>query len=272
MIKITQKELFSHFYNDLGIIPGDYLFVFSSLRGLGKMEKSEEGVLEVLESIVSEGGLFFPTFTYSWNDKKIFSPESNYAPLMGKISEKTIGRPEYVRTLHPNFSVNLKIKDAGLRKKLIKINNDTFGKGSIFHNIYDEIPETKILLLGGVFPDSLFRCTFVHTAQQIENAWYRYTKKILNPNNSHEYVTQFSRYYNREEYMVNNSENSKHSSYNFPIKESFDEYGEILRKFDVIKIEPIGYCESKLVTVKDTINLYRQGLNEDENFGLIRNA
>ena len=272
MISVTQKELWSHFYNDLGIIPSDYLFVFSSLRGLGKMEKGVEGIIEVLESVVEEGGLFFPTFTYSWNENKIFLPESNHAPLMGKISEKSIGRPEYVRTLHPNFSVNFKIKNDELSKKLMKINNDTYGKGSIFHNIYDQIPETKILLLGGVFPDSLFRCTFVHTAQQIENAWYRYLKRISSPSCNEDYVTQYSRFLTKKEYIDNGEINSKGINYSFPIKETFIEFNEMLKSSDSIYISPLGYSETRLVSVKDAINIYRDGLKNNKDFGIQINA
>jgi aminoglycoside N3'-acetyltransferase len=267
MIETTQHSLSNHLIQDVGLLPTDSVFVFSSLRGFGKMEYGANGVLDVLEDILDKGCLFFPTFSYSWCDGVDFDPHLTTAPLMGEIAENTISRKGYSRTNHPNFSVNVRCRTPKISIDL-KTGLDAFGEGSIFQILYKQYPSTKILLLGGVFPDSLYRSTFIHTAQQLEGAWYRYLKKIPSPNNAEIHATQLVRYLSQEEYVRHRGKMAKNISMQFPIVEDFTSYGESLLKRNLINLIPFGYSKTRLVTVEDTIDVFREGLREEMNFGL----
>lgn len=267
MIETTQRSLFNHLRQDVGIQSTDSVFVFSSLRGFGKMENEAQGVVEVLEDVLSSGSLIFPTFTYSWCNGMDYDPQLTRAPLMGEIAENSLGRPGYSRTNHPNFSVNIRCKSAEISIDT-ETGLDAFGEGSIFQTLYEIHPKTKILLLGGVFPDCLYRSTFVHTAQQIEDAWYRYLKKIPAPGNSEIYATQLVRYLNEEEYRKSRKEIQMNLRLKFPITEDFTRYGQTLYRKNLINLMPFGYSKTRVVTVGDTIDVFREGLSEDMNFGL----
>lgn len=267
MIKISKSELQNHFVKDLNIRFDDVVFLFSGIKGLGIIENGSQTVLQVLEDILVAGTLIIPTFSYSWTNHEDFNSLITPAPLMGNIANLSIGRAGYHRTSHPNFSVNI-FTNTNEREVISNLKTtDAFGVGSIFHNIYVNLPETKIVLLGGVFNDCIYRSTFIHTAQQLEGAWYRYLKEFKDPDGKLPGTTQYVRYRSQEEYVQINGELPK-KPHTFPILENFNEYGRDLKNANLIKIVKFGYSQTRLVTVTDTIETFRLGLKKNPDYGL----
>lgn len=267
MIKTSKMDLRNHLISDLGIKHNDSVFLFSGMKGIGLFEGGPEGVLEVFEDTLTNGIFFIPTFSYSWSDRKKFDPLVSPAPLMGVIASSSIGRDGYKRTSNPNFSVSFLTQGADNDSQIIPTTNDVFGKGSIFYNIYMCKPHTKVLLLGGVFNDCEYRSTFIHTAQQLENAWYRYLKTFNDPTGKSSSITQFVRYFSKEEYKEVNGANPI-IDINFPITENFEMFSQDLEKLSLIRKAKFRYSNSRIVTVKDTIEVFRKGLKKNMNYGL----
>jgi aminoglycoside N3'-acetyltransferase len=268
MIKTSKTSLKNHLENELQIKSSDTVFLFSGLRGLGEMEQGPSGVVEVFENLLLDGCLILPTFSYSWCDDKEFYREETACPLMGSISQITLGRKGYTRTNHPNFSVNVYSEDEIKKQELLEVGLDSFGANSIFHKLYINEPQTKIILLGGIFPDTPYRSTFIHTAQQIENAWYRYLKKIYSPSDQRMFATQFVKYRSFSEYASINKGQKSHPNSNFPIQESFDEFSYDLISRNLLRIVPFGYSTTRVVTVQSTIEVFCSGLKRNPNYGL----
>lgn len=265
VIKLSRLDLQNHFVSDLGIRSDDVVFLFSGLRGLGLVENGAAGVLEVLEEFLEDGGLVIPTFTYSWLNNQEYHPLKTSAPLMGSIANESIGRTGYQRTSHPNFSVNIFTRSSARMEGLKPTSNDAFGPGSVFHNIYTNYPETKIILFGGVFNDCIYRSTFVHTAQQLQNSWHRYLKPTKDPEGELPQATQYVRYFSLKEYL-NVNIGALNRNLTFPIVENFEEYGRDLVSKKMIKIIKIGYSESRMVTARDSIDTFRLGLKKNQNY------
>jgi|694.fasta_scaffold37736_4 aminoglycoside N3'-acetyltransferase len=265
VINLSKKDLQNHFFSDLGIKSDDVVFLFSGLRGLGFVEKGPLGVLEVLEEYLEDGGLVIPTFTYSWLNNQEYDPLKTLAPLMGSIATESIGRAGYQRTSHPNFSVNIFTRSSERMEGLKPTNNDAFGPGSVFHNIYMNYPETRIILFGGVFNDCIYRSTFVHTAQQLQNSWHRFLKPTKDPEGKLPEVTQYVRYLSLTEYL-NVNRKAPNRNFAFPLVENFEEYGRDLQSKKMIKITKIGYSESRMVTAKDSIDTFRMGLKKSQDY------
>jgi aminoglycoside N3'-acetyltransferase len=267
VIKLSKKDLQTHFFIDLGIRSDDVVFFFSGLRGLGFVENGPLGVLEVLEEYLVDGGLVIPTFTYSWLNNQIYDPLKTSAPLMGSIAIESIGREGYQRTTHPNFSVNIFTRSKARMEALKPTTNDAFGLGSVFHNIYINYPEAKIILFGGIFNDCIYRSTFIHTAQQLQNSWYRFLKQTKDPEGKLPDATQYVRYLSSTEYL-NVNRKAPNRNFAFPLLENFEEYGRDLLSRKMIKRVKIGYSESRMVTARDTIDTFRIGLKGNQDYCL----
>lgn len=272
MIKVTKEELTKHLVEDCGLLSTDVVFLFSGMRGLGQMEKGPLGVLEVFESIVKEGALILPTFTYSWSKGENFSSLTSLNPDMGSIANLSIGRFGYIRTEHPNYSVNIYSRHPDIIKKIRPQGLDSFGSGSVFYNLYKEKPKTKILLLGGVFPDCAYRSTFIHTAQQLESAWYRYLQEVHDPQDNKQKLTQYVRFKSMDEFQrfghpykygggIKNS---------FPIVEDFNTYATDLAHEHLLKSIKLGYNSTRVVQVGASLDLFRLKIRQDPNYGLQR--
>jgi aminoglycoside N3'-acetyltransferase len=271
MIKTSKEQLKSHLKYDLGIQSDDLVFLFSGMRDFGVFENGPGGVLEVFQDLLNEGTIVLPTFTYSWSNQKTFDVRLSSAPLMGLVANKSISCEGFLRSSHPNFSVNIFSKNYETLNNIMPTSNDSFGPGSIFHNIYLHHPEAKILLLGGVFPDCTYRSTFIHTAQQIEGAWYRYFKTFSDPNGSSTEVTQFVRFLDANEYEYF-KKSKPPTNYRFPIMEDFKQYSKDLADSGILITRRFGYGHSRLVTVGASIDLFREGLLLDESYGLPNHA
>jgi aminoglycoside N3'-acetyltransferase len=271
MIKTSKDELRSHLKFDLDIQADDLIFLFSGMRDFGIFENGPTGVLEVFQDLLCEGTLVIPTFTYSWSNQEAFDLKFTPAPLMGLVANQSLSCEGFLRTHHPNFSVNIYSKDDEAIKKIMPTNNDSFGPGSIFHNIYLHFPNAKILLLGGAFPDCSYRSTFIHTAQQIEGVWHRYLKTFNDPKGGDAEVTQYVRFLDANEFQ-NIKKLRPPSNFIFPIMEDFKQYSKDLSDSGILRTRGFGYGNSRLVNVGPSIDLFREGLLQNESYGLLNHA
>lgn len=271
MISTSKNQLKSHLKSDLDIQADDLIFLFSGMRDFGIFENGPSGVLEVFQDLLCEGTLVIPTFTYSWSNQEAFDLKVTPAPLMGLVANQSLSCEGFLRSSHPNFSVNIFSKNDETLKKIMPTSNDSFGFGSIFHNIYLHYPKAKILLLGGVFPDCFYRSTFIHTAQQIEGVWYRYLKKFKDPIGGDAEVTQYVRYLDANEYEYVKKSRPP-SNYSFPIIEDFKQYSRDLLDSGILTVRSFGYGHSRLVNAGSSIDLFREGLLRNESYGLLNDA
>jgi aminoglycoside N3'-acetyltransferase len=271
MIKTFKIEFRNHLISDLGIKPSDVVFVFSGLRDFGIFEKGPAGILEVLQDVLEDGVLIFPTFSYSWANGEAFDPQAINAPLMGTIANLSIGLDGFERTAHPNFSVNILSKKSEVKRSIMPTSRDAFGDGSVFSNLYLGYPNAKILLIGGVFPDCGYRSTFIHTAQQISQVWYRYLKIFRDPQSESEDATQLVRYLSRSEFESINGSSPKIKQ-EFPINENFTQYSQDLSDLGLLTRRKFGYGYSRMVSVGESIDCFRAGLKRYSSYGLHYNA
>lgn len=271
MINTSKDQLRSHLKFDLDIQADDLIFLFSGMRDFGVFENGPTGILEVFQDLLREGTLVIPTFTYSWSNQEIFDLKVTPAPLMGLVANQSLTCEGFLRSSHPNFSVNIYSKDDETLKKIMPTSNDSFGSGSIFHNIYLHFPNAKILLLGGVFPDCSYRSTFIHTAQQIEGVWHRYLKKFNDPKGVDADVTQYVRFIDANEYEYVKKLRPP-SDCSFPIMEDFKQYSKDLLDAGILRTRGFGYGQSRLVNVGPSIDLFREGLLQNKSYGLLNHA
>jgi len=271
MIDTSKIELRNHLKFDLRINSSDVVFVFSGLRDFGKFENGPAGILEVLQDVLEDGVLMVPTFSYSWANGEAFDPFALNAPLMGAVANSSIGLDGFQRTNHPNFSVNILTKNSEDLNSIMPTSRDAFGGGSVFSNLYLRYPNSKILLLGGVFPDCVYRSTFIHTAQQIGQAWYRYIKTFKDPSLQSPDATQLVRYLSNAEFeSVNGS--LPGVNHEFPIIENYNQYSLDLIEMGLLTRRKFGYGHSRMVSVGDSIECFRTGLKRQLNYGLIHHA
>jgi aminoglycoside N3'-acetyltransferase len=267
MINAKKADLQQHLESEVGIKSEDSVFLFSDLRGLGNIEDGALGVLQVFENVLNNGNLILPTFSYSWNQKKDYGISLKNAPLMGSIAQESISRKGYMRTNHPNFSVNIYSQQKNFIENVFPKSRDSFGEGSALHNIYKNYPNCKIILLGGAFSDSIYRNTFIHTAQQISKVWYRYVKNIYNPGNIGDFVTQLVRFRDKEEFEKH-ARTKLPNNLEFPIKEVYDDLGQKLLRTNKLKMVDFSYSQTKVATVFDTINSFIEEYENNVNFGV----
>jgi len=271
MINTSKFELWNHLKYDLRIQKSDILFVFSGLRDFGIFEKGPAGILEVLQDVLDDGVLIVPTFSYSWANRQAFDRSASNAPLMGAVANLTIGREGFQRTDHPNFSVNVLTKHSDVLNSIMPTSRDAFGDGSVFLNLYLRYPNSKILLLGGVFPDSAYRSTFIHTAQQIEKVWYRYIKTFQDPLLESNDATQLVRYLSATEFKSINGFLPE-SGLEFPLIENYNQYSQELTKLGLLTRSKFGYGYSRMVSVGESIDCFRAGVKRNSSYGLLKYA
>ncbi len=254
MIETTHNDIKVHLTNDLGIKSDDVIFLFSGIWGLGKLQNNNlEIILKAFEEVLHKGVLIIPTFSYSWNQNKVWKINDINCHEMGSFSEYTINKQNFVRTDHPNFSVNI-LKNqynSDLVKFFSEIDNNTFGDKSIFGKLYNYSKQKRafVLLFGGAFDDVPYRSTFIHYAQQKANVLHRFLKKIYSPDNK-KYVLQYSRYLHSSEVK----KKSVKEIFNFPIEEDFTLYGEQLLKNNLLIIKEFKFYPSRMVDIKRSVD------------------
>lgn len=239
----------AHFKDDLGLTPDDSVFLHSGVRGLGLLKGGIETLHAAFANTISNGILMLPTFSYSWCNGEAYDPLTTDCRQMGVFGRDVWKRDDYVRSTNPNFSVAATSFSGDKRdiEDLYKVDNTCFGEASVFGNIYRRSLKspTYLILLGGAHDDCVFRCTFIHYAEEKVGVAYRYKKKIFNPENINDYVIQFVRYLDEEEYIE--QEGRRAPSFCVQITSDYTKLGEDLIKENIIAIKPFGYSKTRMV-------------------------
>jgi aminoglycoside N3'-acetyltransferase len=268
MFKATEENLADHFINDLGIQPEDLIFMFSGISGLGRLENGLDTIELAIERAIPKGTLIVPTFSYSWSEGKQFDKHTK-CPEMGSFSNYTLDLDSYKRTNNPNFSVSIRANKHNKKmvKHFLEVGDDCFGHNSIFEKVvnYSQTNRAWILLLGGAFNDVKYRSTFIHYAQQKITVPHRYVKSFDCPNNSGRCVTQLVRCFSEDEY-VQKGGSMERNPFNFPIEEDYTAYGDDLASAGLIIKKDFGYCSSRMVSVKESVDFYIKKIKSNPNY------
>lgn len=254
MITTTYRDIKSHLVNDLCIKSDDVIFLFSGIWGLGKIKDNNLAIIiDAFNDVLTSGVLIIPTFSYSWNNGKEWNIKEINCPEMGSLSEYTINYNNFLRSNHPNFSVNIlkNSNNINLVNNFLDIDNNTFGKNSIFGKVYNYSKNKRafVFLFGGAFDDVLYRSTFIHFAQQKIGVKHRFLKKIYDPHGN-KFVFQYSRYFDEAEVL----DKTILRQYNLPIEEDFKLYGEDLLKYNKLVVKKFKFYPSRIVNVYDSVN------------------
>jgi aminoglycoside 3-N-acetyltransferase len=165
------KDDFTRALVDLGVRPGDELFVHSDIAVFGKLRLSDRNALlaalsDCLIGAVGEtGSVLMPTFTYSFCNGEVFDPRESRSTV-GVLTEHFRRRTDVARTNHPIFSVAIwgRAKD-----EYLAIGRDSFDDNSVFGILRRR--RGKILFFG-----TKFMSTFLHHAEQMWGVPYRFIK------------------------------------------------------------------------------------------------
>ena len=160
---------------NLEIKKGDYVFIHSSLKTLGKYK--DNNYLDLLQMIkncifelIGESGLIVvPTFNFEFAKGLDFDVQNSPSIRMGAFSEYIRKLPTAHRTSHPMHSVTLLGKNSDI---ISQYEGETeFSEGSAFDFLIKK--KSKILFLGDAFTE-----TFFHVAEEKVNVNYRFWKKF----------------------------------------------------------------------------------------------
>jgi len=171
MITTSKKKIHS-LIDSFKIEKNSYVIVHSSLFFLGKIEGGINSLLDILISKFGKTGtIIMPTFTFSFRRKMDYNVnKSRCHPLIGMLPEQFRKKRGVYRNLEPLFS----FASYGVDKKVIKRNsNNSFGKGSVFDNVFKK--KGIILSLGVELSHGITE--FLHI-EKMANVPFRYDKKI----------------------------------------------------------------------------------------------
>ena len=127
---------------DLGVQPGDKVFVHAFVPSLGIVEGGIEGITEtLLDQLGPEGTLIVPTFTASYRRNQIYDVKTSRS-YNGALSEFVRQLSITVRSEDPLFSMAALGKDATALMK--RSSSNCFGHGSI----YDRLFRNRVKFLG----------------------------------------------------------------------------------------------------------------------------
>lgn len=109
----TRHQLATHL-RQLGVAPGDTLFIHSSFKSLGPVDGGAETIVNALEDAVgSEGLILMPSFNLvQWDERsKVWNLDSSPSTV-GWLTEYFRLRPDTVRSDHYSHSVAARGRDA----------------------------------------------------------------------------------------------------------------------------------------------------------------
>ena len=168
----TRQQLAEHL-RQLGVTPGDILFIHSSFKSLGPVEGDAETVINALEDVVESNGLILmPSFhLIEWDERaKIWNHDSTPSTV-GWLTEFFRRMPGTVRSDHYSHSVAARGRGAAeivgghLRREGLRSGWDrepwgfTYGLHSPMYQAY--VRNGSVLMLGVDYETS----TFVHLAE-----------------------------------------------------------------------------------------------------------
>jgi len=153
---------------EVGLRPGDVVFVHSSLSAFGHVEGGADAVIDaLLESVGASGTVAVPTFTWgNFHDQDAVVFDVAATPCeVGRIPEVFRRRPGAVRSHHVCHSV------AAIGPRALELMGEgvrSFGEGSTFDALYRL--DSWCLLLGVTFGV----CTALHSVEERMQVPYRY--------------------------------------------------------------------------------------------------
>ena len=160
--KILKRDL-----KAIGVCPGDFLVVHSSMRSMGYVEGGPECVIHaMLDTLGEEGTLMMPTFTYEPCYTTSFFSHADTPSCVGLLSETFRKMDGVFRTDHPTHSVAIRGK---LLPDLIeKEREDDTPMGP--HSPYRKLGAlgAKILMLGC----SLRHTSYLHALEEEADLFY----------------------------------------------------------------------------------------------------
>jgi len=168
----VSREQFLAGLRSVGIVPGDLVYVASSLAGLGLMPDPVGDTLWALREAVGPAGtLVMPTFNFSFCEGAAFDRESTPSTC-GVLTEAFRQQPGVVRTWAPPYHT---VAVEGARaSELGQIEALTsFGADSVFHALYNL--GAKQLLIGAGYQEGVAHFHWLEERCQVP---YRYWKKF----------------------------------------------------------------------------------------------
>ncbi len=148
----TDKEITKGLRN-LGIGPGDIVFVHSSLKSIGFVEGGADAVIEALWQAVQPGGtLVLPTFYMlgtilnTCQDPNYIFDARKLSSNLGALPKAFLRRPNVQRSIHPTHSVSALGPHAKIIVSDHHLASSTFGANSPWHR-FTEL-NGKLLGLG----------------------------------------------------------------------------------------------------------------------------
>lgn len=170
----NSKE-FKKILTEIGLTKGDYIFIHSSLKTLGKYK--DDKYLDLLSMIkntifdlIGDNGLIIvPTFNFDFAKGINFDVDNSPAIGMGAFSEFIRKSSNSKRTSHPMHSISILGKNSDY---IANLEGDTeFSEGSTFDYLLKK--NCKILYLGDCFTE-----TFFHIAEEKAKVPYRFWKTL----------------------------------------------------------------------------------------------
>jgi aminoglycoside 3-N-acetyltransferase len=133
MKKTSQSEL-KTLLVDLGLAPGDKIFVHAFLPSLGIVEGGLNGIFEVIfDHIGKHGTLIVPTFTASYRRNEIYDVKESKS-FNGAFSEYVRNMPTSVRSLDPLFSMAAIGMDSEILMQ--RTGKSCFGRDSVYEKLF----------------------------------------------------------------------------------------------------------------------------------------
>jgi aminoglycoside 3-N-acetyltransferase len=163
---------------ELGVDPGDTLYVHSGMQGAVRMEgdtreEKMDAVIAGLEGAVPDGRLIMPTYTYSFCRDETYDVRESPSTV-GLLTERFRRREGVRRTLDPIFSSALTgALPAAWEERLFTARDVTcFGEESLFAHLYEI--DAKLVFFGVSFEF----CTFLYLVEQRLEVPYRFMKEF----------------------------------------------------------------------------------------------
>jgi aminoglycoside N3'-acetyltransferase len=272
MFRTTPENLFLHLHDELELEKDALVWLHSGIKGLGLINGGIKTITDSFSNVLTHGALIIPTFSYSWNNGKVYNIESTECNDMGGYAKIAWKDPRFKRTSNPNFSVAVidNTTDKRVEKTLFseKKYMSCFGDDSVFRKIEQMAASgmpSYIILLGGAHDDVVFRTTFLHMIEESVSVPYRYNKCFFNPEKSGEEVDQYVRFMNETEYQ-NHTGVKPPMHYNFPIKEKYFQLGEDLKADGLIQSYKFGYSYTRIVPMCQFFSWLESKLIQDPEY------
>jgi len=242
-----KKELLKR-YKELGIKPGDTVFLHAQLFAFGQLTDDKDEYCEIFLEPLKEavdypnGTIVALTYTTSFGSRgEPFIYEDSKSEA-GMLSEYIRTLPGAVRSLHPLGSVAAIGSQAEFICK--NISRSQFGWNSVYHRLHQL--KAKCLYLGLTLGET---CTFMHYVEQLYGVSHCYHKAFFHP--------VFAQGKQQPEPFLSFVRNRKSTPYDFT------RFQEHMRKLG--KMSESEYAGAPLQTV-DVVDCFDEGMKLlDEN-------